>query len=203
MTAPRDGKTRRQGAHPARRSSFRKHSLKTAILAIAPRPTPRCQGLLLMLALFKLALPGPARRWREGFRNGPASGVAGYPSSLGTPLYFTRTLPKLGLTVGASGFLRQGGSSTLALKAMQRSHFVLVPMRPSLPDARDAMKTVAQIDDAEELSAKQIPRALIWTLFRAGFESNVSKHVRRSLEREGSRYSKAPLWNGQRFKLSI
>ena len=28
-----------------------------------------------------------------------------------------------------------GGSSTLALKAMQRSHFVLVPMRPSLPDA--------------------------------------------------------------------
>src|ERR1700750_2585674 len=38
-----------------------------------------------------------------------------------------------------------GGSSTLALKAMQRSHFVLVPMRPSLPDARDAMKTVAQV----------------------------------------------------------
>src|ERR1700757_5119692 len=42
-----------------------------------------------------------------------------------------------------------GGSSTLALKSMQRSHFVLVPMRPSLPDARAAMKTVAQIDDAE------------------------------------------------------
>ena len=78
-----------------------------------------------------------------------------------------------------------GGSSTLALKAMQRSHFVLIPMRPSLPDARDAMKTVAQVDDAEELARTPIPRALIWTLFRAGFESRVSRHVRKSLEGEG------------------
>jgi chromosome partitioning protein len=78
-----------------------------------------------------------------------------------------------------------GGSSTLALKAMQRSHFVLIPMRPSLPDARDAMKTVAQVDDAEELARTPIPRALIWTLFRPGFESKVSRHVRKSLEGEG------------------
>ena len=78
-----------------------------------------------------------------------------------------------------------GGSSTLALKAMQRSHFVLVPMRPSLPDARDTMKTVAQIDDAEELARTPIPRACVWTLFRAGFESRVSRHVRNSLEGEG------------------
>ena len=78
-----------------------------------------------------------------------------------------------------------GGSSTLALKAMQRSHFVLVPMRPSLPDARDAMKTVAQIDDAEELARTPIARALVWTLFRSGFESKVSRHVRKSLEGQG------------------
>jgi chromosome partitioning protein len=45
-----------------------------------------------------------------------------------------------------------GGSSTLALKALQRSHFVMVPTQPSLPDARDAMRTIAQIDDAEELN---------------------------------------------------
>jgi chromosome partitioning protein len=93
-----------------------------------------------------------------------------------------------------------GGSSTLALKAMQRSHFVLVPMRPSLPDARDAMKTVAQIDDAEELSAKPIPRALVWTLFRAGFESNVSKHVRKSLEREGVPILKSALMERAAFQ---
>lgn len=77
-----------------------------------------------------------------------------------------------------------GGSSTLALKAMQRSHFVVVPMRPSLPDARDAMKTVAQIDDAQELARTPIARALVWTLFRSGFESRVSRHVRKTLEGE-------------------
>ena len=78
-----------------------------------------------------------------------------------------------------------GGSSTLALKAMQRSHFVLIPMRPSLPDARDAMKTIAQVDDAEELARTPIPRALLWTLFRPGFESKVSRHVRTTLEGQG------------------
>ena len=93
-----------------------------------------------------------------------------------------------------------GGSSTLALKAMQRSHFVLVPTRPSLPDARDAMKTVAQIADAEELSAKPIPHALMWTLFRAGFESNVSKHVRKSLEREAVPILKSALMERAAFQ---
>jgi chromosome partitioning protein len=93
-----------------------------------------------------------------------------------------------------------GGSSTLALKAMQRSHFVLVPMRPSLPDARDAMKTVAQIDDAEELSAKPIQRALVWTLFRAGFESKVSRHVRKSLEGEGVTILKSALMERAAFQ---
>jgi chromosome partitioning protein len=93
-----------------------------------------------------------------------------------------------------------GGSSTLALKAMQRSHFVLVPMRPSLPDARDAMKTIAQIDDAEELSGHPILRALVWTLFRAGFESKVSRHVRKSLEGEGVSILKSALMERAAFQ---
>jgi chromosome partitioning protein len=93
-----------------------------------------------------------------------------------------------------------GGSSTLALKAMQRSHFVLVPMRPSLPDARDAMKTVAQIDDAEELARTPIPRALVWTLFRPGFESRVSRHVRKSLEGEGVTILKSALMERTAFQ---
>lgn len=93
-----------------------------------------------------------------------------------------------------------GGSSTLALKAMQRSHFVLVPMRPSLPDARDAMKTVAQIDDAAELARTPIPRALVWTLFRAGFESRVSRHVRKSLEGEGVPILKSALMERAAFQ---
>lgn len=77
-----------------------------------------------------------------------------------------------------------GGSSTLALKALQRSDFVLVPCQPSLPDARDAIKTVAQIDDAEELAKTPIPRALVWTRFLSGFESLAARHVRESIERE-------------------
>ncbi len=77
-----------------------------------------------------------------------------------------------------------GGSSTLAIKALQRSHMVLVPTPPSLPDARDAMKTIAQIDDAQELARNPIARALVWTRFLHGFESKVARHVRQALEGE-------------------
>jgi chromosome partitioning protein len=75
-----------------------------------------------------------------------------------------------------------GGSSTLALKALQRSNFVLVPCQTSLPDVRDAVKTVAQIDDAEELSRVKIARSLVWTRVLPGFESRTAKHVRQSVE---------------------
>lgn len=75
-----------------------------------------------------------------------------------------------------------GGSSTLALKALQRSHFVLVPTQASLPDVRDAMKTVAQIDDAQDLARVPIARAMVWTRLLPGFESRSARHVRESLE---------------------
>src|SRR4051794_29505875 len=78
-----------------------------------------------------------------------------------------------------------GGSSTLALKALQRSHFVLVPSQASLPDVRDAMKTVAQIDDAQELARAPIARAVVWTRLLPGFESKSARHVRLSLEGQG------------------
>jgi chromosome partitioning protein len=79
-----------------------------------------------------------------------------------------------------------GGSSTLALKSLQRSNFVLIPCQASLPDVRDAMKTVAQVDDAEYLAKTRIARALIWTRVLSGFESRAARHVRESVEgREG------------------
>jgi chromosome partitioning protein len=78
-----------------------------------------------------------------------------------------------------------GGSSTLALKALQRSHFVLVPTQASLPDARDAVKTIAQIDDAQDLARAPIARALVWTRLLAGFESRAARHVRQTLEGQG------------------
>jgi chromosome partitioning protein len=78
-----------------------------------------------------------------------------------------------------------GGSSTLALKAMQRSHFVLVPTQMSLLDARDAMKTVTQIDDAQELVRLPIARALLWTRVLSTFESRAARRVRTDLEQIG------------------
>ena len=78
-----------------------------------------------------------------------------------------------------------GGSSTLALKALQRSNFVLIPCQASLPDVRDAVRTVAQIDDAQDLARSPIARSLIWTRLLPGFESRSARHVRESAEERG------------------
>jgi chromosome partitioning protein len=50
---------------------------------------------------------------------------------------------------------------------------------------RDAVKTVAQIDDAAELARADIARALIWSRVLPGFESRSAKHVRESVEGRG------------------
>ena len=67
---------------------------------------------------------------------------------------------------------------------MHRSHFVLVPAQAALPDVKAAMKTIAQIDDAQELSRTTIARAIVWTRVLSGFESRGARHVRQSLEAE-------------------
>jgi len=93
-----------------------------------------------------------------------------------------------------------GGSSTLALKALQRSHFVLVPTQASLPDVRDAMKTVAQIDDAQDLARAPIARAMLWTRFLPGFESKSARHVRETLESQGANILKSALMERAAFR---
>jgi chromosome partitioning protein len=75
-----------------------------------------------------------------------------------------------------------GGSSMGAVKALTKSHFVLIPTQHSILDARDAMKTVAQVDDAQELGRYPIPRSLIWTRVMPGFESMAAKRVRADME---------------------
>lgn len=93
-----------------------------------------------------------------------------------------------------------GGSSTLALKALQRSHFVVVPTQASLPDVRDALKTVAQIDDAQDLARAPIARAMVWTRLLSGFESRSARHVRESLEGQGGEIIKAALMERAAFR---
>ena len=75
-----------------------------------------------------------------------------------------------------------GGASALALKAFHRSHFVLIPAQPSMPDVKAAMKTVAQIDDAQELARAPIARAMVWTRIMPGFESVPVRQVRAAEE---------------------
>lgn len=75
-----------------------------------------------------------------------------------------------------------GGSSTLAIKALCLSHLVLVPTPPNLPDVNAAMKTIAQINDAQVMMKMPIARGLVWTRFRSGFESRPAKHVRETVE---------------------
>lgn len=93
-----------------------------------------------------------------------------------------------------------GGSSTLALKALQRSHLVLVPTQASLPDVRDAMKTLAQIDDAQDLARAPIARAMIWTRLLPGFESKSARHVRESLEGQEVNILKTTLMERAAFR---
>ena len=88
-----------------------------------------------------------------------------------------------------------GGSSTLALKALQRSHLVLVPTQASLPDVRDAVKTIAQIDDAQDLAGSPIARAILWTRLLPGFESRAARHVRESLEGKELPVLRNAVWN--------
>ena len=63
-----------------------------------------------------------------------------------------------------------GETSRLNLKALHRSSFVLIPCQASLPDVRDAVKTAAQVDEAQELARVPIARSLIWTRVLPGFE---------------------------------
>lgn len=78
-----------------------------------------------------------------------------------------------------------GETSKLNLKALHRSSFVLIPCQASLPDVKDAVKTVAQVDEAEELARVPIARSLIWTRVLPGFESRSARHVRKTVEGRG------------------
>jgi chromosome partitioning protein len=78
-----------------------------------------------------------------------------------------------------------GETSKLNLKALHRSSFVLIPCQASLPDVRDAVKTVAQVDEAQELARVNIARSLIWTRVLPGFESRSARHVRKTVEGRG------------------
>jgi chromosome partitioning protein len=100
----------------------------------------------------------------------------------------TRILPALREAEGEADVVivdLAGETSKLNLKALHRSSFVLIPCQASLPDVRDAVKTVAQVDEAQELARVSIARSLIWTRVLPGFESRSARHVRKTVEGRG------------------
>ena len=93
-----------------------------------------------------------------------------------------------------------GETSKLNLKALHRSSFVLIPCQASLPDVRDAVKTVAQVDEAQELAGVPIARSLIWTRVPPGFESKTARHVRKTVEGRGLPMFRSALMERVAFK---
>ena len=88
----------------------------------------------------------------------------------------TRILPALREAEGEADVVivdLAGETSKLNLKALHRSSFVLIPCQASLPDVRDAVKTVAQVDEAQELARVSIARSLIWTRVLPGFNPDL------------------------------
>ena len=81
-----------------------------------------------------------------------------------------------------------GETSRLNLKALHRSSFVLIPCQASLPDVRDAVKTAAQVDEAQELARVTIARSLIWTRVLPGFESTTAQACPQDGGGEGARH---------------
>lgn len=62
------------------------------------------------------------------------------------------------------------------------------------------MKTIAQIDDAQDLARSPIARAMVWTRFLPGFESKSARHVRESLEGQGVTILKSALMERAAFR---
>ena len=62
------------------------------------------------------------------------------------------------------------------------------------------MKTIAQIDDAQDLARAPIARAMVWTRFLPGFESKAARHVRESLEAQGATILKSALMERTAFR---
>ncbi len=81
-----------------------------------------------------------------------------------------------------------GATTTLNLKALVRSDFIILPCQTSKPDVMDAGKGIAQIKEASEMrgdTSDPIPFALLWTRIPSSFESTPARKVREQLVQTG------------------
>ncbi len=84
-----------------------------------------------------------------------------------------------------------GATSTLNLKALQLSDFVILPCQTSRPDVRDAMRGIKQIAEAGELKGlpddETIPYSILWTRIPFSFESKAARSIREAISKTGAR----------------
>lgn len=90
-----------------------------------------------------------------------------------------------------------GATSTLNLKALQLSDFVILPCQTSRPDVRDAMRGIQQIAEAGDLKGlpedATIPYSILWTRIPFNFESKAARSIREAIGKTGARTMKAVL----------
>ncbi len=90
-----------------------------------------------------------------------------------------------------------GATTTLNLKALQLSDFVILPCQTSRPDVRDAMRGIQQIAEAGELKGlsdeQTIPYSILWTRIPFSFESKAARSIRDAIGKTGARTMNAIL----------
>ncbi|MFP1132620.1 AAA family ATPase [Asticcacaulis sp. W401b] len=84
-----------------------------------------------------------------------------------------------------------GATTTLNLKALQLSDFVILPCQTSRPDVRDAMRGIQQIVEAGDLKGlpgdETIPYTILWTRIPFHFESKAARSIREAISQTGAR----------------
>jgi len=90
-----------------------------------------------------------------------------------------------------------GATTTLNLKALQLSDYVVLPCQTSRPDVRDAMRGIKQIAEAGELKGlpddQTIPYSILWTRIPFSFESKAARSIREAISQTGARTMKTVL----------
>jgi chromosome partitioning protein len=70
------------------------------------------------------------------------------------------------------------GASELSLRAVMKSHLVVIPSQKTVFDAKDAIKTAYHIAEASELSDRQISSIIVWSMVGSQFETKTERLVR-------------------------
>lgn len=90
-----------------------------------------------------------------------------------------------------------GATTTLNLKALQLSDYVILPCQTSRPDVRDAMRGIQQIAEAGDLKGlpdgETIPYSILWTRIPFSFESKAARSIREAIGKTGARTMKTVL----------